>query len=355
MNCFLSNNKFPVFHKSSWLRCCFLIVALLLPLVSHAKHEFETHKNITWVELDNMQLTLDIYVPKTGKKNYPVLVIYHGGGWLINNNSIMNSMSEYIASNSEYVVANINYRLLGDNNNSVHLNQIVEDAFGGLLWIKDHIANYKGDPKRIAVTGDSAGGQLTAMVILSGRKLESDGFSGKTLGFKPTYLPKGKTAENIARRDGLKVQAAVISYAAFDLYKRAQSGFETPSNIFWKLAKATPRGIFGDSITVDKNPEFYKALSPIYNIPNVSDYQLPPQFVHVGSTDTTTPPASSQQYVDALKAAGQPVEFKIYADRNHAFLDNDCNEFLKVCFDRDAPEPLNDIIQFLDGIFWQKK
>ncbi len=353
-------NSSSLNNKSVVLRCCFLVIALLLPSLSNAsviqtKHEFESHKNITWAEPDNMPLTLDIYVPKTGKKSYPVLVIYHGGGWLINNNSIMDSMSHYMAGNSEYVVVNVNYRLLVDNNNSVHLNQIVEDAMGSLLWVKEHISQYKGDPKRVAVTGDSAGGHLASMVVLNGRKLETDGFAGKTLGFRPTYLPKGKTAEKIARRDGLRVQAAVISYAAFDLYKAAQGGFETSSNIFWTLGKATPRGIFGAAISVDKNPEVYQAVSAMYNIPPRAEYKLPPQFVHVGSTDTTTPPAASQQYVDALKAAGQPVEFKIYEGRNHAFLDNGCNEFLKVCFDRDAPKPLNDIIQFLDSIFWQKK
>ena len=57
---------------------------------------------------------MDIYVPDSGKKSYPVVVIYHGGGWLINNNSIMNSMAEYLASKGEFVVANVNYRLLGD-------------------------------------------------------------------------------------------------------------------------------------------------------------------------------------------------------------------------------------------------
>ena len=148
----------------------------------------------------------------------------------------MNTMSEYIAGNSEYVVVNTNYRLLGDNNNSVHINQIVEDAMGSLLWVKEHIANYKGDPARVAITGDSAGGQLSAMVLLNSRKLESDGFAGKTLGFKPTYLPKGKTAEKIAKRDGLRVQAAVISYAAFDLYKAAQYAYTH----FYKAAPAKP-------------------------------------------------------------------------------------------------------------------
>jgi acetyl esterase len=181
----------------------FVIFASMMVLVSSAQaHEFKVHKNIVWASPKNLSLTADIYVPTTGKATYPVLIIYHGGGWLINNNSIMNSMSEYVASHGEFIVANMNYRLLGDNNNSTTMNEIVEDALGGVLWVKDNIAHYGGDPKRIAVTGDSAGGHLASMILLSGRNLQSDGFAGNTLGFKPSYLPKGKTAEQVAKNDG---------------------------------------------------------------------------------------------------------------------------------------------------------
>ena len=54
----------------------------------------------------------------------------------------------------EFVVANMNYRLLGDQNNTVTMNQIIEDVFGGLLWVKENIAQYSGDPTRVAITGD---------------------------------------------------------------------------------------------------------------------------------------------------------------------------------------------------------
>lgn len=327
----------------------FFIFASMLALVSVAQaHEFKVHKNIVWASPKNFPLTLDLYVPSTGKAKYPVLIIYHGGGWLINNNSIMNSMSEYVASHSEFIVANVNYRLLPDNKNTTMINEIVEDAMGGVLWVKDNIAQYGGDPKRIAVTGDSAGGHLASMILTSGRNLSSDSFSAKNLGFHPTYLPKGKTSEQLAQADGLKVQAAVISYGAFDMYANATNGFEKPSNIFWSLAKADARGIFGSSINVTDNANYYKAVSPIYNIPSVSSYKLPPQFIHVGSTDNTTPPASVKNYVEALQKAGQSVEFKIYEGKNHAFLDSGCNEFLKTCFDKDAPDTLNDIIKFLE-------
>ena len=319
---------------------------LLLAQFSQASG-FNKHASIQWAAPNNHPLTMDIYVPDTGKKSYPVVVIYHGGGWLINNNSIMNSMSEYLASKGEFVVANVNYRLLGDDKNTVTMNQIVEDAFGALLWVKDNIQQYQGNPKQIAITGDSAGGHLTTMVLMSGRNLSSSGFTAKHLGFNPSYLPKGKTAEQVAKKDGLKVQAAVVSYGAFDIYQTAKSGFESATNIFWQFAQATPRGLFGNNISLEKNPEYYKAVSPIYNLPSRKQYPLPPQFVHVGSIDQTTPPESARHYVDLLQQNKQPVEFKIYPGRNHAYLDSGCNQFLGNCFDKDAIPALDDMIVFL--------
>ncbi len=326
----------------------FLLASMLFWMSSAQAHEFKVHKNIVWASPKNVSLTADIYVPATGKAKYPVLIIYHGGGWLINTNAIMTSMSEYIAAHGEFVVVNMNYRLLPSNKNTTTMNEIVEDAFGGVLWVKDHIAHYSGDPKRIAVTGDSAGGHLASMILLAGRNLESDGFAGNTLGFKPSYLPKGKTAEQVATHDGLKVQAAVISYGAFDIYNSALNNFEKPSNIFWSIAKADARGVFGNAINVNDNANYYKAVSPLYNIPQVSVYKLPPQFIHVGSIDNTTPPTAVKKYVDQLEKAGQTVEFKQYEGKNHAFLDSGCNQGLHSCFDKDAPDALDDIIRFLE-------
>lgn len=336
-------------NRHSLVRALFIALAPVFLWASsvHA-HEFKVHKNVVWATPKNFPLTADIYVPTTGKATYPVLIIYHGGGWLINNNSIMSSMSEYVASHGDFIVANMNYRLLGDNKNSTTMNEIVEDALGGVLWVKDNIAHYGGDPKRIAVTGDSAGGHLASMILLGGRNLESDGFAGNTLGFKPSYLPKGKTAEQIAKRDGLKVQAAVISYGAFDLYSAALNNFEKPSNIFWGLAKAEARGLFGNTVNVNDNANYYKAVSPIFNIPLASVNKLPPQFIHVGSKDRTTPPTAVKNYVEQLEKAGQSVEFTLYEGKDHAFLDSGCSEYFKSCFDTVAPNALNDILRFLE-------
>lgn len=79
-----------------------------------AEHPVVVHKDIQWAEAKGFKLTTDIYVPNIDKKNLPLLVIFHGGGWLLNTKSIMNDMSNYMAANAELVVVNVDYRLLGD-------------------------------------------------------------------------------------------------------------------------------------------------------------------------------------------------------------------------------------------------
>ena len=329
----------------------YLLTALLLScstLVCADTYSVKKQDDIEWAVADDRSLKLDIYTPETAAESRPVVVIYHGGGWLVNNESVMDAMSQYLAEHGGYVVANMNYRLLPDNGNTTTMNEIVEDVFGGLLWVKAHIDQYGGDPNRIAITGDSAGGHLTSMILTAGRNLESDGFAGDSLGFNPTWLPEGKTAERVAAADGLKVQAAVVSYGAFDLYAAAQNGFESSQNMFWQFANAEARGIFGDDINPKDNPEYYRAVSPLYNIPSSEEYPLPPQFHHVGSVDTTTPPEAVRAYVEKLKAAGHSASLKIYEGNNHAYMDTGCIEALGSCFDTHAvPVLKKDILPFL--------
>lgn len=331
------------------LLCC---ISLSVWAQVPKKHDFDLAKDVVFASPEGFDLTMDIYTPKTGKSSYAVLVIIHGGGWLINNKSIMDEMAQYVAGNGEYVVCNVNYRLLVDQDNTVTMNEIVEDVFGAVLWVKDHIGDYQGDPNGVAVTGDSAGGHLTEMVVVAGDQLSSTRFDKKPYGFKPSYLPPGKTAEQVAAEKGMAVQAAIPSYGAFDIYAAATNGFETDGNFFWQMGGAKARGLFGKEFNPRDHADMYKAVSPVYLIPGENGKRLPPQFFHVGSKDTTTPPVAVKAYVDKVKEHGHPAEYWLYEGRNHAYLDSGANEFLKVSFEKDAIEPLNRMIAFLDGVFY---
>ena len=313
--------------------------------------KYQVTRDIKWASPVGFDLTLDIYQPSLEKQSFPVLIIFHGGGWLVNNKSIMDQMSQYLATNSQYVICNVNYRLLSDQDNSVTLNEIVEDAFGSVLWIKENIAKYKGDPKRVAVTGDSAGAHLAAMIVNSPESVTLNNNFEENLGFVPTYLPEGKTAEDIINKNIMSVQAAILSYGAFDVYEGAKSGLESSKNPFWYFSGSLPRKVFGNQYDHINNPEMYKTLSPIYNIPDASIRALPPQLLTVGSEDKLTTPESIKIYQEELKSKNQISEYWIHDNRNHAFLDSGTNIFLGSKFEEDAPEALDKMISFLDTVF----
>ncbi len=317
----------------------------------------QVHRDIVYATPAGQALALDIYQPvrQDIRGLMPVLVIFHGGGWLINNKSIMQQMAEYMATHADIVVVNVDYRLLSANHNTTRLYQIVEDAMGATLWVQYNIGRYQGDAARLAVTGDSAGGHLAAMVVLGGQNLSSQSFASRQPGFNPSYLPPGTTAESIQAAGGIKVQAAVLSYAVFDLQARAFAEFETAKNGFWAMGKASARGFFGAGISVNTHPELYRALSPQLLIPRAQERQLPPQFVHVGSRDSVTTPESARLYVDALQAAGQPASLKVYDGLQHAYLDSGCSAYFGSCFQREAIAPLEDIIRFLTETLTEKQ
>lgn len=196
---------------------------------------------------------------------------------MLHTNTIMEGMARYI-TNRGYVVFNINYRVLPE----VQLEQIVEDCLGALLWIKEHAPEYGGDPNRIAITGDSAGGHLTAMILTQADNPR----------FKPSYLGKNKP--------DFSVTCAAPSYGVFDFVALA------------KLAPSIAKFYLGESYW--QNPERYKLLSPALNIKK----GLPPQLIIVGSEDPLK--SQNQKYVNALKSAGNPVEMWIYQGQGHAFL-----------------------------------
>lgn len=326
------------------------IVLIASSLTAAAQYSFSAVEDILWSSPKGFDLTMDIYTPETGKENYPVIVMYHGGGWLINNNSIMDQSAQYFAEYGEYVVCNVNYRLLGDLDNSTTLNEIIEDAYGALLWVKSHIAQYKGNPKKITVTGDSAGGHLAITVATMGKNLSGSRFSKKPYGFQPTWMPEGKSPEELAQENALAVQCAIISYGAFDLLGAAQGGFEKPNNFFWTMAGATPRGILGTAFNTTEHEAMYKAVSPLYNIPSSP---MPPMLFTVGSEDQTTPPESIQRYLEAYEAAGHTnYEYWVHEGRPHAFLDSGSNEFLGIEFSKDAIPALNKMINYLNQIFY---
>jgi len=100
---------------------------------------------------------------------------------------------------------------------------------------------------------------------------------------------------------------------------------------------------------VKDNPQYYKAISPLYNIPKVSEHKLPPQLVIVGTKDGLE--TAAQQYVKVLKDAGQSVEFWEHEGRPRGFLDRGSNPNAGTSFVKDDIPAVNRMITFLHTVF----
>lgn len=108
---------------------------------------------------------LKIYTPKAGKGPFPVIVYYHGGGFVIANINVYNASAQGLAEQVGAVVVSVGYRLAPEHKFPIAHN----DSFAAYEWVLKNAASINADPKMIAVVGESAGGNLAANVSIMAR------------------------------------------------------------------------------------------------------------------------------------------------------------------------------------------
>lgn len=169
-------------------------ILLLIGLTLQAQETYKTVKDISYIPAGETggyrkeRCKLDVYYP-VGKKGFPTIVWFHGGGLEGGGKHVLEMFM-----NQGFAVVAVNYRLSPKAQNPAY----TEDAAAAVAWAYKHIEEYGGSPRRVFVTGHSAGGYLTLMVGLDKSYLQEYGVDADSIA---AYLPiSGQTVTHFTIR-----------------------------------------------------------------------------------------------------------------------------------------------------------
>jgi acetyl esterase len=220
--------------------------------------------------------SLRIYTP-SHEKNLPIFLFYHGGGWTIGSVKAYDRICQYVSYNANCIVVSVNYRLAPEH----PFPAATTDALNAYNWVREHAEDISGDKNRIIIGGDSAGGNLAAIVThsLKERKPILQVLIYPVLDLRDKIINKG---EKIARK--------------LPLFYR----------ILWHQM-----GLY-----LEETKDYtHKHISPLVN--ETYDH-LPPTLIITAEIDILVEEA--KKYAEQLKQAGVPVTYKAYSKVPHGFI-----------------------------------
>ena len=232
---------------------------------------------------------LDVYVPVKTVEHAPVLVFFYGGSWQSGQRGDYAFVGQALAAQG-FVTVVPDYRLYPE----APFPAVLEDGARAIAWVRDNIAAYGGDPRRIVLAGHSAGAYNALMLALDPRYLRGAGVDPRTI--------------------------------------RAVAGLSGPYD-FLPFDHETSVRVFGDA--PDK-----AATQPVtFAGPNA-----PPAFLASGEADTVVRPRNTRRLAERLRRAPVPVQARSSPGLDHS----DTLLALSVTFRSKAPV-LAEMAAFLKG------
>ena len=253
--------------------------------LDYAAGDYDIFPNVTYAKASNVELKLDLYLPKNRTRPVATLILFHGGGW-VDGQKERNVLYLLPYLELGWAAVNVEYRL----GHQAPAPAAVEDARCALRWITYHARDYSLDPTRFVLTGTSAGGHLA---LITGMLPAGNVFDRQC-------VVEGNDRWNTATVPELKVAAIVNWFGISDV----AALLDGPN------AKNYAREWFGSMSNAE---QLAKQLSPVNNV----RAGLPPIITIHGENDDVAPYADSVRLHQLLEKAKVPNELVTIRGRKH--------------------------------------
>ena len=232
-----------------------------------------------YVEKGNVPIRCYYPASAKGDEKLPAFVFYHGGGFVLGNIETHDSFCRIISNRAKCVVISVDYRLAPEHKFPVP----TDDCYAALRWVHDHSEELGIAINRIAVGGDSAGGNLAAVTAIRAAEM-----GGPSIAFQLLIYP------------------AVDSSATYPSYRENGEGyFLTSKEMKW----------FHEQYVEETTDKLHPYLSPIH-----SSYlgQLPPAHIVTAQYDPLRD--EGEAYATRIQEAGGKATIKRYDRMIHGFV-----------------------------------
>jgi len=246
-------------------------------------------ESVVYGKAGTTELKLDLARPE-GNGPFPAIVFIHGGGWYAGGREGYRSQIEEAARRG-YVAVTISYRLMQFNEAEKETTTAspifpaqIHDAKAAVRWVRANASKYHIDPKRIGVTGQSAGGHLSLLVGLSDPQSKLEGESGNS-------------------DQSSRVQAVVNVFGPTDM-----AACYSTSSVAWIF-----RLFMGG--TPDDAAETYATASPLTYVSKDD----PPVLTLQGDQDKLVPVAQATTLDEKMKSVGASHTLTVFKGQGHGF------------------------------------
>lgn len=229
------------------------------------------------IPVEGGKIHVRIYTPRNGDGNYPLIVYYHGGGWVIADLNTYDPSAKSLCEQTGAVVVSVHYRQGPENKFPTAHN----DAFAAYQWALQNATSLHADPKMIAVAGESAGGNLACNVGI------------------------------MARDKGIQMpvrQLLVYPVAGSDMNTESYQKYANAKPLNKPMMEWFAKNYLGD---------MSKAADPRITLVNANLKGLPPTTIIGAEIDPLQ--TEGKLLANKLKDAGVDVNYKLYQGVTHEF------------------------------------